>query len=107
MEDNQACHEMKHGEILNSSKTLYPLYKATIYGSRVDSVKLSKRLSCAIKPLPIRVEFFYEYSTLKAIEKGIRKDLTLVLNEDIFIEGLIKAEEITKKFENYLLKALF
>ena len=107
MEDNQVCHEMKHGEILNSSKTVYPLYKATIYGSRVDSAKLSKRLSCAIKHLPIRVEFSYEYSTLKAIENGIRKDPTLVLNGDIFIEGLMEAEEITKKFENYLLKALF
>ncbi|WP_457744153.1 hypothetical protein [Sulfurimonas sp.] len=93
-----ACHEMQRGEILNASHKEYPLHEALIYGSKVECAKFSKRLSCAIKHLPLRVRFSYEYNTLKAIEKGIIKDPTLLLDGEIFVEGLAQAEEITQKF---------
>jgi len=96
------CHEMRDGEILNEQYLNYPLFNAIIYGDKVVCAKFSKRLSCAIKHLPLRVEFSFEYNTLKAIEIGIRKNPTLVLNNKILIEGLIQAEEITKKFEEFL-----
>ena len=102
MQMNEACHTMRHGEILNPDKTEYPLFHAVLYGDKVLTAKFSKRLSCAIKHLPLRVEFTYEYDTLKAIEKGITKDPTLVLDGKIFLEGLAQAEAITDAFERQL-----
>jgi len=94
-----ACHEMYNGEILNASHSEYPLYHAVLYGDKHLSAKLSKRLSCAIKHLPLRVEFRYEYDTQKALEAGVKKDPTLVLDNKIFLQGLVQAEEITQKFQ--------
>jgi len=96
---NEACHTMGHGEILNTDKHQYPLFHAVLYGDKVSTAKFSKRLSCAIKHLPLRVKFTYEYDTLKAVEKGIAKDPTLVLDGEIFLEGLVQAEMITEAFE--------
>ena len=96
------CRVMNEGEILNENHTEYPLFNAVIYGSRVECAKFSKRLSCAVKHLPLRIKFWFEYDTLTAIEKGIAKDPTLVLDGKIFIEGLVSSEEITKKFEELL-----
>jgi len=97
-----ACRVMNEGEILNENHIKYPLFNAVIYGSRIECAKFSKRLSCAVKHLPLRIKFSFEYDTLKAIEKGIGKDPTLVLDGKIFIEGLVQSEEITKKFEELL-----
>lgn len=98
----QVCRVMGDGEILNPHLDNLPLNEAIIYGDRVLSQKLSKRLSCAIKHLPIRLKFSYNYSIEDAISIGISKDPTMVLNSQIFIEGLISAEEITEKFERFL-----
>jgi len=95
---------MEEGETLNASHTEYPLYKATLYGSKVSTAKLSKRVSCAIKALPIRVIFHYEYDTLQALEKGVTKEPTMSLHNEILIEGLMQAEDITKVVESYLTK---
>ena len=99
---NEACHTMDHGEVLNADKTEYPLFYAVLYGDKISTAKFSKRLSCAIKHLPLRVEFTYEHDTLKAVEKGVTKDPTLVLDGEIFLEGLVQAEEITLAFEKRL-----
>ncbi len=99
---NDACHTMAPGEILNADKSEYPLFHAVLYGDKVSTAKFSKRLACAIKHLPLRVAFAYEHDTLKAIEKGIAKDPTLVLDGEIFLEGLVQAEEITRAFEKKL-----
>lgn len=99
---SESCHEMKEGEVLNSSSTEYPLYEAIIYGDKINCAKLSKRLSCAIKHLPLRVEFSFEYDTKKAVDKGITKDPSIILNGNIFIEGLAQAEDITMKFEKLI-----
>lgn len=96
------CREMQAGEILNPDKTEAPLLQALLYGDKLATAKLSKRLSCAIKHLPLRVQFEYEYKTQKAIEAGIQKDPTLVLEGKIFLEGLIQAELITEAFEKLL-----
>ena len=66
---SEACHTMNNGEILNTNKTDYPLFHAILYGDKVSTAKFSKRLSCAIKHLPLRVKFTFEYNTLKAFEK--------------------------------------
>ena len=97
-----ACHEMSNGEILNKEHEKFRLYDAVLYGDRVLTAKFSKRLSCAIKHLPLRVAFRYEYDTQKALEVGVIKDPTLTLNGEIFLEGLVQAEEITKKFQELL-----
>jgi len=101
---NEACHEMNKGEVLNAAHTEYPLFEGVLYGDRVSTAKFSKRLSCSIKHLPIRVSFDYEYDILKAVEAGITKDPTFVLNDEIFLEGLMQAEEITKAFHELLQK---
>ena len=98
----QACHEMKASEILNEKHLEFPLFHAQIYGDKISTAKLSKRLSCAIKHLPLRLEFGFEYDTLKAIEAGVRQDPTLLLDGLVFIEGLIQTEEIVEKFEKLL-----
>jgi len=99
---NEACHTMHHGEVLNADKSQYPLLHAVLYGDKISTAKFSKRLSCAIKHLPLRVEFSYEYNTEKAVEKGVVKDPTLVLDGEIFLEGLVQAEAMTDAFENIL-----
>jgi len=99
---SQTCHSMKEGEVLNASHGNYPLFEAVLYGDRVSTAKLSKRLGCAIKHLPIRVRFTFEYDTQKAVEQGIAKDPTLVLDGKIFLEGLPEAEHMTNVFKNIL-----
>jgi len=99
---SNVCHEMHEGEILNMEKVHTTLYKATLYGDRFECAKFSKRLSCAIKHLPLQVEFSFEYDTQKAIELGVVKSPTLLLNNHIFLEGLIQAELITEAFEKLL-----
>jgi len=89
---DEVCHSMKKGEILNAHHSEYPLFFATIYGDKLSSAKLSKRLSCSIKHLPIRLHFDFEYDTIKAIEVGVSHNPTMVLNGEIFLEGLVKVE---------------
>ena len=101
---SEVCRTMNNGEILNTDKTNHPLFQAVLYGDRTLSAKFSKRLSCSIKHLPLRVQFIYEYSSQKAIEKGVTKDPTLVLDGAIFIQGLVQAEEMTKKFQELIQK---
>ena len=101
---NEACHTMRDGEILNAEKREYPLHEAVLYGDRVHTAKFSKRLGCAIKHLPLRVRFRYEHDTMAAIEAGVRKDPTLVLDGEIFLEGLVAAEEMTRSFEKLIEK---
>jgi len=36
---SDTCHEMNEGEILNKEKYDYPLYKATLYGGKIDCAK--------------------------------------------------------------------
>jgi len=100
---NEACHEMNQGEILNKEHKEYPLFHGLLYGDRVSTAKFSKRLSCSIKHLPVRVLFEFEYDSLKAIENGVRKNPTFFLDGKIFLEGLVQAEEITQAFEKLLL----
>ncbi len=97
-----ACHVMDNGEILNPHRSDLPLHEAVLYGDRVLTAKLSKRLGCAIRHLPIRLRFRYNHSIEEAIERGIAKDPTLVLDGEIFLEGLVDAEEITRAFTNFL-----
>jgi len=98
----QVCKEMGKGEVLNAKNKDFPLHKVKIFGDKILCAKFSKRVSCAIKHLPIRVEFDFEYDTKKAIEAGVTKDPTLFLDGKNFIEGLINSEEITKAFEEVI-----
>ena len=97
--EGDACHTMEEGEILNATHPEYPLHHGVLYGDRVSTAKFSKRLSCAIKHLPIRVQFRYEHDTLKAVEQGVGVDPTFLLDGVILFEGLVAAEAITKRFE--------
>jgi len=101
---SESCDVMVDGDVLNQDKKDFRLVHALLYGDKILTAKLSKRVSCAIKHLPLRVEFHYEYSTMKALESGVKKDPTLVLDDKIFIEGLIQTEEIVEMFENLLKK---
>ncbi len=100
---NNSCHIMNDGEVLNAEHEEYTLFHGLLYGNRVSTAKFSKRLSCSIKHLPVRVSFNYEYDTLKAVEEGVTKDPTFFLNGKVFLEGLVQAEEITQAFEKLIL----
>lgn len=95
---------MENGEVLNDSHAEYPLFEGILYGDRVNTAKFSKRLSCAVKHLPLRIHFTYEYDTFKALEASVTKDPTFVVDGKLFLEGLIQAEEITQAFEKILKK---
>ncbi len=94
---------MSQRKIINEAKTQFPLYQAILYGNRVLNTKFSKRLACGIKHLPLRIEVTFEHDSIKAVEHGISKDPTLVLDGEIFIEGLLQTEAITEIFEHKLL----
>jgi len=98
------CHTMDEGEVLNESYLQYPLFWGILYGDKVSTAKFSKRLSCSIKHLPIRLKFHFEYDTRKAVQNGIIKDPTLVFDGKIFLEGLVQAKVITEAFESLLSK---
>ncbi len=99
---NEACHTMENGEVLNASHTEYPIFEGVLYGDRISTAKFSKRLSCSVKHLPLRIRFTYEYDTFKAVDAGITKDPSFVLDGKIFLEGLVQAEVITEAFEKQL-----
>ena len=99
---NKVCDIVKEGEILGIDKPEFPLFFAVLYGDKIATKKFSKRLSCAIKHLPLRVKFRYVHSTLEAIDLGISKDPTLVLDGKVFLEGLVQAEQITEAFEKLI-----
>jgi len=101
------CYPLAEGEILHAEHKSWPLFRVTIHGSDIERIKLSKRLSCAIKHLPLRLQVHYEKDTMKSIQEGIAKDPTLTLNGKILLEGLVSAEEITKTFENLLKEVIY
>lgn len=101
-QEEQTCQQMNQGEVLNASHKEYPLHKVIIYGDKISCAKLSKRLSCAIKHLPIRVHFSYEHDAKKALNPSVTKDPTIVVDSKIFLEGLVQTEEITNAFEKLL-----
>lgn len=101
---NEICQIMSNTKVLNSNKIAYPLFQTVLYGDKLLTAKLSKRLSCAIKYLPIRLQISYEYSTQKAIENGVSKDPTLIIDNKIFIEGLVQTEDIIEIINEFIEK---
>jgi len=99
---SESCYSPSEGEVVNGSNDTWPLLCVTLHGSSRERVKLSKRLTCATKHLPIRLRIHYETDTEKSIEAGVSRDPTLTLDGEIFLEGLVQAEEISERFEWYL-----
>ncbi len=99
------CYALAQGEVLHADHPEWPLFRVTIHGSDIERIKLSKRLSCAVKHLPLRLQVYYEKDAMQSIQEGVTKDPTLTLNDKILLEGLVSAEEITKTFENLLKEA--
>ncbi len=96
------CYALPEGEVLHAEHPEWPLFRVTIHGSDTERVKLSKRLVCAVKHLPLRLQIHYEKDPTKSIEEGVAKDPTLTLDGRILLEGLVSAEEITQTFEKLL-----
>ncbi len=96
------CYPLKEGEILNAEHKDYPFFKVEIHGSNNERVKLAKRLVCALKHLPLRLNIAYEKDTEKSIEAGVTKDPTLVYHDRFLAEGLVSAEELMEIFEALL-----
>ncbi|BCD67229.1 hypothetical protein [Nitratiruptor sp. YY09-18] len=88
--------------MLHAEHEEWPLLDVTIHGSDTERVKLAKRLVCAVKHLPLRLQIRYEKDAIKSIERGVAKDPTLEWQGKILAEGLVSAEELTKIFENLL-----
>ncbi|MDY0121254.1 MAG: hypothetical protein RBR54_04860 [Sulfurimonas sp.] len=98
----QKCEDLVPGEVLNAMREEWPLFKADLYGDPLLCVKFSRRLMCAIRHLPLRLSLKTTNDTDKAIEAGARKDPTLFVNNNLFIEGLVTAERITVEFTKLL-----
>ena len=99
---NDYCYALNEGEILNEDHPEWPLFVLTICGSKVESLKISKRVMCTLKHLPLRLQIFYENDTVKCIEMRGGRDPSIFRNNKILFEGLIQAEEIKKIFEKLL-----
>ncbi|WP_353663152.1 hypothetical protein [Hydrogenimonas sp. SS33] len=96
------CYPLAEGETLNEDHPEWPLFAVTIHGSDRERVKLSKRLVCAVKHLPLRLRIRYEKDVERSLEAGVAKDPTLTLGDTILAEGLVAAERLTEIFETLL-----
>ncbi len=96
------CYPLAEGEVLNVDHPEWPLFAVTIHGSDRERVKLSKRLVCGVKHLPLRLTITYEKSAERSMEKGVAKDPTLEYDGKFLAEGLVPAEELTETFEKLL-----
>ena len=98
------CYPLAEGEVLNEDHPEWPLFVVTIHGGDRERVKLSKRLVCAVKHLPLRLTIRYEKDAEKSIGIGVAKDPTLEMEGRFLAEGLVSAEELTETFERLLQK---
>ena len=96
------CYALNEGEILNEGHNEWPLFKLLICGSKIETLKISKRIMCTLKHLPLRLQVFYEHDTLKCLELGGGSDPSVFLDNKLLFEGLIQAEEIKTIFEKLL-----
>ncbi len=96
------CYALREGEILNEGYPEWPLFVLTICGSKRECLKISKRIMCTLKHLPLRLQVFYENNAEKCIEMGGGGDPSVFLDGKLLFEGLIQAEEIKEIFENLL-----
>jgi len=100
----EACHSLDEGEIVNESHDEWPLFTLLVCGSKVENMKISKRLMCTLKHLPVRLQVFYNTNAEKCIEMGGGGDPSVFLDDKLLFEGLIQAEEIKDIFEKLLAK---
>jgi len=96
------CYALNEGEILNEDHYEWPLFVLTICGSKVETLKMSKRVMCTLKHLPLRLQVFYENNAEKCIEMGGGGDPSVFLDGNLLFEGLIQAEKIKEIFEKLL-----
>ncbi len=96
------CYPLNEGEILNEGHENWPLFILTICGSKIETLKMSKRIMCTLKHLPLRLQVFYENDAKKCIDMGGGGDPSVFLDGKLLFEGLIQAEEIKKIFEKLL-----
>ena len=96
------CYALREAEILNEDHNEWPLFKLLICGSKIECLKISKRIMCTLKHLPLRLQVFYEHNTLTCLELGGGADPSVFLNNKLLFEGLIQAEDIKTIFEKLL-----
>lgn len=100
----EVCAPLDENGIVNADHPHWHLFEGVIYGDKTLCTKLSKRLVCGVKHLPLRLKLSIITDTEKAIEEGITHDPTLLVNGEPLIEGLASAEKITAVFETLLSK---
>jgi len=96
------CYALKEGEILNEGHNEWPLFKLLICGSKIETLKISKRIMCTLKHMPLRLQVFYSHDTLKCLNLGGGSDPSVFLGNKLLFEGLIQAEDIKTIFEKLL-----
>jgi len=98
----EVCAPLDENGIINSDHPEWPLFEGVIYGDKTLCTKLSKRLVCGVKHLPLRLKLSIITDTEKAVENGISHDPTLLVNGEPLIEGLVSAEELEVDFQTLL-----
>ena len=98
MDELEACRPLAEGETLHAGHPEWPLFSVTVHGSARERIKLSKRLVCAVKHLPLRLRIGYEKDVARSLERGVAKDPTLEMDGRILAEGLVSAEKLTEIF---------
>jgi len=79
-----------------------PIVKGTLYGTKHEVAKLKKRILCASRSLGISWQFTEETDLLKAADAGATNLPSLVVNDNLLIQGLLTTEQL----ENFLKRKL-
>ncbi len=97
------CPLPTEGRILPEGRGDLPLHEALLYGDRLHTAKLAKRVACALHDLPgLRLRFRFRHGTEAALAADVRRDPTLFLDGTILLEGLPPTEEIVRIFQTHL-----
>lgn len=99
---NAPSCEMTTGQLLHADHPEWPLFHATIHGGERERIKLSKRLTCGLRHLPLRLAITYETDPERSMAAGVGADPTLMVDGEIVAEGLMATEQFTARFEALL-----
>lgn len=78
-----------------------PVVHAVIYGNREEAAKLQKRVACASRRFHISWQFKTQTDPFEAIDFGIIRQPSLVIDGRVVVEGLSATEEIENVLESY------
>lgn len=72
-------------------------FRLEILGSGADAQKLRQRVGCALGGLGFYTEIPIHSDNERALALGATRDPVLLINDSLFIDGLLTTEDIARK----------